>query len=202
MGCAGSTPQANPAGTTAAPAEGQPNAAPVQAGGAGGGAGGVHPVAAPAPDAISSRVDPATGKTYWVNHTTKMTYWTEAEATGAAPPVLMSVTVPDGMQAGQMLMIITPADTQMQVQIPAGVSPGQAFQVQAPAAAAAAAAAAALHSTAPLFFSAHSSRWQCHCCLGCAVSMHLRPSPSLLSSLFSLLYLCLSAHLSQMMTMA
>jgi hypothetical protein len=50
-----------------------------------------------------------------------------------APPVLMSVTVPDGMQAGQMLMIMTPAGMQMQVQIPAGVSPGQAFQVQAPA---------------------------------------------------------------------
>jgi hypothetical protein len=52
-----------------------------------------------------------------------------------APPVLMSVTVPDGMQAGQMLMIMTLAGTQMQVQIPASVSPGQAFQVQAPAAA-------------------------------------------------------------------
>ena len=50
-----------------------------------------------------------------------------------APPVAMSVTVPDGMQAGQMLMIMTPAGMQMQVQIPAGVSPGQAFQVQAPA---------------------------------------------------------------------
>jgi hypothetical protein len=50
-----------------------------------------------------------------------------------APPVLMSVTVPDGMQAGHMLDIMTPAGMQMQVQIPAGVSPGQAFQVQAPA---------------------------------------------------------------------
>jgi hypothetical protein len=50
-------------------------------------------------------------------------------------PVVMSVTIPSGMQAGQTMALLTPAGMQMQVQIPAGLFPGQQFQVQAPAAA-------------------------------------------------------------------
>jgi hypothetical protein len=44
---------------------------------------------------------------------------------------MMFVTVPDGMQGGQMLAISTPAGM-LQAQIPAGLQPGETFQIEVP----------------------------------------------------------------------
>ena len=49
------------------------------------------------------------------------------------PPQQLSVTVPEGMEAGQLLQITVANGAPMQVAIPAGVSAGMTFLVAAPA---------------------------------------------------------------------
>ena len=53
-----------------------------------------------------------------------------APVTAVAPQTTqVQVVCPQGVVAGQMLMIQCPDGVQRQVQVPAGVQPGQAFSV-------------------------------------------------------------------------
>lgn len=52
------------------------------------------------------------------------------------PPLLFAVTLPEGFRAGDTLTIQAPSGMQCHVVVPAGVAPGQVFQVQLPGAAA------------------------------------------------------------------
>jgi|EP01046_Picozoa_sp_COSAG06_P013182 hypothetical protein len=80
---------------------------------------------------------------------------TAATATATAMPVVaqpttqaMQVAVPQGVAAGQMMLVNTPGG-QMQVAVPAGLIAGQIFQVNVPSASAAAPMAVATATAAP-----------------------------------------------------
>jgi hypothetical protein len=65
------------------------------------------------------------------------------------------VTVPPGVTAGQPMLIQTPSGQQMQVSVPAGLSPGSIFQVAVPAPVAVATAVVAVAVAAPPTVVAH-----------------------------------------------
>ena len=45
---------------------------------------------------------------------------------------IVNVTVPNGAQPGQLLMVTTPSGSTAHVNIPDGLTPGQTFAVQVP----------------------------------------------------------------------
>jgi hypothetical protein len=84
-------------------------------------------VEAPAAAAAAAAVEPASAVT---------------ESQPQPPAGAVMVVVPEGMAAGQAMIVTSTDGTQVQVVIPAGVSPGQSLQVQMPLPAPVVAAAA------------------------------------------------------------